>query len=933
MNNKKIRFFSIFALIISLFLLVSCDNNNNNVTVTIPSEISFNQVVKVECSEEILSINVDDSTIIEVVDNNSIKGIKIGTTNVNVVTSKKTVTQEVSVIDSLAIELPSQIICGENTPIVVYTSDGVRVTSYDIEISDETIVKYRSGFIMPKKTGNVTITISYQDITKVINLEVINEVRLSVDDRVKVGEIVNVKVSNAEGKAMNDAILTSSNPDVVKVNSLKEVEVLSEGKATLTLTWNGLSCSKTVNAVKKFTYNYQEVMKVNDEFDFKVLLQNEDFTDYDLTSSDSSILEITGTKCVAKKEGTVKVTINLHGNYEEEIEITVASMTVSAVKEMKRDGVQYITPKFNPSTYSEEFEITSSDPEIIKVENNKLVALKPGTATIIVTTVNGFKSSVEIKVNDVYYTITFDISEEDKALMPEGFMEKYSKFSAEDLPIALPVLAKKDASFLGWKINNSSTALDLDEMTFEISEETKYNVTVTAFWGLSRLDLSYESSQVIGIGDTTKIIVTPYMVASYIDTDKLVWGSDDERIVEVNDGVVTGISEGSTLITVYCEDNPDIIATIGITVKGELSNMSELLKYFVDSAQAEIVAKNILVYGYQFNYQYRLLGSVTSYLFEDLVIDESIKTAIGSNRPGTVTEKYYIVVHDTASTASTATAQAHAKYVQDGGGGTSWHYSVGNDGIYHQIPDNEVAYHAGDGHDDSSRYVLLETGVKGTEVNPTVTITADGYYAINGSKTKVLAPTYEGKILTTSSINDLGIRVIVQDGYYYIGKTYYNKTYNKISNYGGNMNSIGMETMVNYGSDIYYTWQKTAKLVAYLMKENNLTINDVKPHHYFAGKNCPETMRGAGLWDYFLGLVQFEYDMITKYEGYTVTFKSNNPEYVNEYGRVIKQDENNKSVSYTITVTKDGVSDSITLWTVIPGSSQFSEIKAPSIPN
>lgn len=38
------------------------------------------------------------------------------------------------------------------------------------------------------------------------------------------------------------------------------------------------------------------------------------------------------------------------------------------------------------------------------------------------------------------------------------------------------------------------------------------------------------------------------------------------------------------------------------------------------------------------------------------------------------------------------------------------------------------------------------------------------------------------------------------------------------------MNSIGIETMVNQGSDLYLTWQKTAKLVAHLLIDNNLTI-------------------------------------------------------------------------------------------------------------
>ncbi len=41
-----------------------------------------------------------------------------------------------------------------------------------------------------------------------------------------------------------------------------------------------------------------------------------------------------------------------------------------------------------------------------------------------------------------------------------------------------------------------------------------------------------------------------------------------------------------------------------------------------------------------------------------------------------------------------------------------------------------------------------------------------------------------------------------------MGPTYYNTSYNKISNRGGNLASIGIETAVNDGSDVFWTWQK-----------------------------------------------------------------------------------------------------------------------------
>lgn len=66
-------------------------------------------------------------------------------------------------------------------------------------------------------------------------------------------------------------------------------------------------------------------------------------------------------------------------------------------------------------------------------------------------------------------------------------------------------------------------------------------------------------------------------------------------------------------------------------------------------------------------------------------------------RPGTERKIKYVVIHETANTAKGANAENHSKYLKDGGAGNvSWHYTVDEKEIYHHIPDNEVAWHAGE---------------------------------------------------------------------------------------------------------------------------------------------------------------------------------------------------------------------------------------------
>lgn len=123
-------------------------------------------------------------------------------------------------------------------------------------------------------------------------------------------------------------------------------------------------------------------------------------------------------------------------------------------------------------------------------------------------------------------------------------------------------------------------------------------------------------------------------------------------------------------------------------------------------------------------------------------------------RPGTKRNIKYIVIHETDNFEAGVGAANHAKFLKDNNTcSTSWHYTVDSKEIYHHIPDNEIAYHAGD------------------------------------------------------------------------------KT--------GNQYGIGVELCVNKDGNFEKTFDNAAKLVAYLMKEYNLTIDDVKTHHDFSGKDCP----------------------------------------------------------------------------------------------
>ena len=343
--------------------------------------------------------------------------------------------------------------------------------------------------------------------------------------------------------------------------------------------------------------------------------------------------------------------------------------------------------------------------------------------------------------------------------------------------------------------------------------------------------------------------------------------------------------------------------------------MLKAINFIKENINQSPFSKKIRVYGWQHEYDYLLTSSVSKYLFEEFEVIENIIPLTNENRPGNKKTKFYITVHDTGDANSNHTAKFWSdtvknEYWEQGKYACSYQYVVGNDGTYHQIPDDEVAWHAGD--TTKYDYKLYPTDIEGTNPNPVITISEDGYFEIDSVKTNISAPRVykekEGVVIVdrlpkTEDINDQSVLCKLIDGKYYIGEVYFNSGYMLIANRGGNNNSIGIESCINEGTDIYLTWQRTAKLVANLLYNNNLTFEDVKQHHYYSGKNCPQTMRMNNMWEHFMELVKTEYTALELLkEGYSFKLVSNSKNLENN-GRITSL--NDETIEYKIEIRKD----------------------------
>lgn len=84
-----------------------------------------------------------------------------------------------------------------------------------------------------------------------------------------------------------------------------------------------------------------------------------------------------------------------------------------------------------------------------------------------------------------------------------------------------------------------------------------------------------------------------------------------------------------------------------------------------------------------------------------MTIEQDFIPKGNKNRPGRTNPMRYITLHETGNESVGADARAHAKYLKTAS--VSWHYTVDSKRAVQHLPDNEDAFHAGDGSGEGNR--------------------------------------------------------------------------------------------------------------------------------------------------------------------------------------------------------------------------------------
>lgn len=405
------------------------------------------------------------------------------------------------------------------------------------------------------------------------------------------------------------------------------------------------------------------------------------------------------------------------------------------------------------------------------------------------------------------------------------------------------------------------------------------------------------------------------------------------------EGLVKANNEGVTVITIDVETtngNYKLLVNVLVENVSAENKIDEVIKLIMENNFGVVEVGNACLYDDGTDRYYKATyGSVNRILFDKFIINDKYASTAENNKNGhknrrSVDTIEFVTVHDTATLTGSANGTAKGMAT----GSTSIHYVVGNDEIYGVVPEKYIAYHAGDG--TYNNFQWNASGVKAeTNSAPKFGIVKDGtkyYFTINGEKSNLVAPTSNGtKSIsnpTNDSLTELGPVWKIENGEYYLGTTWVcfsQVAAGKICSHGGNDNSIGIEMCVNTSSDMYDTWQRTAMLVADICIRNNLDLTRVKQHNTWSGKNCPQDILAGSYWEEFMKMVEVQYALQKDYSDVTISMKSNNPDIVDNTGRVINAPTITTTVSYEVTVSCGGESKTITLYSVVPGSTTWEQ--------
>ena len=345
----------------------------------------------------------------------------------------------------------------------------------------------------------------------------------------------------------------------VKFTAKAESDESKKGEVTITIKEKAVEIKVSSVAVEITS----ESLVVGEEATIVVKVAPDDATnkDYTLNVSDQSVVSVTGNKVKALKAGqaTITATAKDGSGVSGQVVITVTedtakSIEITGAKEAMAVGEE-VSLTVNVKPVGSEYELVSSNPEVVKVEGTKLVALAAGEATITATLKADSQVKAEVKV-----TVTGEekliVVNPKKALEVGSFVElNYLFASGDDQDV---IWMSSDDTIATVEEDGTLTGVAAGKATITCkakeNDNLKYTFELTVFdvgMGLTDFEVLISETDIFYDVDTYNLKYNVFPSTTLSNNYDLRFTSSDESVATVtNRGVLTTIKEGTITITV-----------------------------------------------------------------------------------------------------------------------------------------------------------------------------------------------------------------------------------------------------------------------------------------------------------------------------------------------------------------------------------------------
>ena len=475
--------------------------------------------------------------------------------------------------------------------------------------------------------------------------------------------------------------------------------------------------------VNKVEHTLGEGVDLNkgEEKEFEVTVLPENATNKELSISvlDEKVCKVEGNKIIALQKGSTKLVIKAldESNVVVEVTINVIDNTAEELEKFMEEFMGNF-PKETKDTLPQGTESYNVSYEFDKVINEKgeLSREKFDTEVKGNVVLSIGETSIKKEVTIlVYGTFTDEVVEEFIAALPDEvnesikFLRNSEKFGGtkilsmeSDKPEYLTKAGMYNRPF-----HDEIVMIKINVRTTEPKVSRYYDVPVK----VAGETIEYKTNEVM-----------LWLFQEYKENSVLYYDSPMfPTTCDTYDATIQWLdSKGDALDFAKVAQDPvlgeSVVFSAKITIRGE--TYTQTADYFVwnkyyqsdeeklDDFVKAINWQDIRVYKYTSAAYYETnYGYLPFYTPENAVIntDYMLEYTYGRCRTGIVKKSTeYIVIHDTAGGAPTHTAESFAQDLRNQNNKEnnqyiSWHFSVGEDGIFQSLPLDEVAYHAGDG--------------------------------------------------------------------------------------------------------------------------------------------------------------------------------------------------------------------------------------------